>query len=96
MNHFYVQIEIVIQVFLLFNIVEPSMKNIKALAAIMYIHGESFEWNSGNPYDGSILAAHGNVIVVTVNFRLGVLGSNMHDLCKLKLNLLLFLILQVS
>lgn len=41
----------------------------------MYIHGESFEWNSGNPYDGSILAAHGNIIVVTINFRLGVLGE---------------------
>lgn len=95
MNHLYVQIEIVTEVFLLFNIVEPSVKNIKALAAIMYIHGESFEWNSGNPYDGSILAAHGNVIVVTVNFRLGVLGS-MHGLCRLKLNLLLFFILQVS
>lgn len=49
--------------------VEASAKNSKA--AIMYIHGESFEWNSGNPYDGSILAAHGNVIVITVNFRLG-------------------------
>lgn len=31
--------------------------------------------NSGNPYDGSILAAHGNVIVITINFRLGVLGK---------------------
>lgn len=47
----------------------------KSLATIVYIHGESFEWNSGNPYDGSILAAHGNVIVVTINFRLGVLGK---------------------
>lgn len=47
----------------------------KSLATIVYIHGESFEWNSGNPYDGSILAAHGSVIVVTINFRLGVLGK---------------------
>lgn len=51
-------------------------KGDKALATIVYIHGESYEWNSGNPYDGSILAAHGNVIVVTINFRLGVLGNN--------------------
>lgn len=49
--------------------------NSKPLPAIVYIHGESFEWNSGNPYDGSILAAHGNVIVITINFRLGVLGK---------------------
>lgn len=44
-------------------------------AAIVYIHGESFEWNSGNLYDGTMLAAHGNVIVVTINFRLGILGK---------------------
>lgn len=45
------------------------------MATIVYVHGESYEWNSGNPYDGSVLAAHGNVIVVTINFRLGVLGK---------------------
>ncbi|XP_055837104.1 uncharacterized protein LOC129905603 [Episyrphus balteatus] len=44
------------------------------LSTILYIHGESYEWNSGNPYDGSELAARGNVIVVTINFRLGILG----------------------
>ncbi|TMW44772.1 hypothetical protein DOY81_010149, partial [Sarcophaga bullata] len=44
------------------------------LPTILFIHGESYEWNSGNPYDGSELAAHGNVIVVTINFRLGILG----------------------
>lgn len=72
------------------------MKNIKALAAIMYIHGESFEWNSGNPYDGSILAAHGNVIVVTVNFRLGVLGSNFVWSIQVEIEFIAFFILQVS
>lgn len=41
---------------------------------IVYIHGESFEWNSGNPYDGSVLASYGKVVVVTINFRLGILG----------------------
>lgn len=45
------------------------------LATVVYIHGESFEWNSGNTYDGSVLAGLGNVIVVTINFRLGVLGN---------------------
>ncbi len=45
------------------------------MATIVYVHGESYEWNSGSIYDGSILAAHGNVIVVTINFRLGVLGK---------------------
>ncbi|XP_047496487.1 neuroligin-1-like [Penaeus chinensis] len=41
---------------------------------MVYIHGESYEWNSGNPYDGSVLASSGRVVVVTVNYRLGVLG----------------------
>lgn len=41
---------------------------------MVYIHGESYEWNSGNAYDGSVLASYGRVIVVTLNYRLGVLG----------------------
>lgn len=41
---------------------------------MIFIHGESYEWNSGNPYDGSVLASYGQVIVVTLNYRLGVLG----------------------
>lgn len=31
---------------------------------------------TGNMFDGSILASYGNVIVITVNYRLGVLGKN--------------------
>lgn len=46
----------------------------KQHAVLVYLHGESFEWNSGNAYDGSVLASYGEVIVVTVNYRLGVLG----------------------
>ena len=42
---------------------------------MVFIHGESYEWNSGNPYDGSVLAAYANVVVVTLNYRLGVLGK---------------------
>jgi carboxylesterase type B len=45
------------------------------LPVVLYIHGESYEWNSGNPYDGSVLASYGHVLVVTINFRLGVLGE---------------------
>ncbi|XP_057662590.1 neuroligin-4, X-linked-like isoform X1 [Diorhabda carinulata] len=43
-------------------------------AVLVFIHGESFEWGAGHPYDGSVLASYGHVIVVTLNFRLGVLG----------------------
>lgn len=55
---------------------EANESSENGLATIVYVHGESYEWNSGNPYDGSILAAHGNIIVVTINFRLGVLGKS--------------------
>ncbi|XP_025831626.1 neuroligin-1 [Agrilus planipennis] len=41
---------------------------------VVFIHGESYEWNSGNPYDGSVLASYGSVVVVTINYRLGILG----------------------
>lgn len=30
---------------------------------------------TGNMFDGSVLAAYGNVIVATLNYRLGVLGE---------------------
>ncbi|XP_032578074.1 neuroligin-3 [Drosophila sechellia] len=41
---------------------------------LVFVHGESYEWNSGNPYDGSVLASYGQILVVTINYRLGVLG----------------------
>uniref|UniRef100_T1JPI5 Carboxylesterase type B domain-containing protein n=1 Tax=Strigamia maritima TaxID=126957 RepID=T1JPI5_STRMM len=41
---------------------------------MVYVHGESFEWNSGNAYDASVLSSFGDVVVVTINYRLGVLG----------------------
>ena len=41
---------------------------------ILFIHGDSYEWGSGNIYDGSVLAAVGRVVVVTLNYRLGILG----------------------
>ncbi|KAH9415647.1 postsynaptic membrane assembly [Dermatophagoides pteronyssinus] len=41
---------------------------------LVILHGESYDWHSGNVFDGSILASYGQVIVVTVNFRLGILG----------------------
>uniref|UniRef100_A0A3P8UYN9 Carboxylesterase type B domain-containing protein n=1 Tax=Cynoglossus semilaevis TaxID=244447 RepID=A0A3P8UYN9_CYNSE len=42
---------------------------------MVFIHGGSYMEGTGNMFDGSILASYGNVIVITVNYRLGVLGS---------------------
>ncbi|KAG6930977.1 neuroligin 4, X-linked [Chelydra serpentina] len=41
---------------------------------MVYIHGGSYMEGTGNMIDGSILASYGNVIVITLNYRLGVLG----------------------
>lgn len=49
---------------------------------MVFIHGESYEWNSGNAYDGSILSSYGQVIVVTINYRLGILGKLIFRIIK--------------
>ncbi|KAL4710187.1 hypothetical protein ACJJTC_004533, partial [Scirpophaga incertulas] len=41
---------------------------------LVFVHGESYEWSSGNPYDGTVLASHAGLVVVTINYRLGILG----------------------
>ncbi|XP_011209314.3 uncharacterized protein LOC105230312 isoform X1 [Bactrocera dorsalis] len=56
------------------NAYDMGTQSTKRLPVMVYVHGESFEWNSGNPYDGSVLASYGQVIVVTINYRLGVMG----------------------
>jgi para-nitrobenzyl esterase len=40
----------------------------------VWIHGGAFVGGSGNPYDGSAMARTHRVVVVTINYRLGVLG----------------------
>jgi len=44
---------------------------------VVLVHGESYDVGTGNAYDGSVLAAYGSVLVVTINYRLGVLGQNL-------------------
>ena len=57
------------------NVYTPeSAQTSQRLPVIVFIHGESYEWNSGNPYDGSVLASYGQVVVITINYRLGLLG----------------------
>lgn len=42
---------------------------------MVYIHGGSYMEGTGNMIDGSVLASYGNVIVITINYRLGILGE---------------------
>ncbi|XP_019617797.1 PREDICTED: neuroligin-3-like [Branchiostoma belcheri] len=41
---------------------------------MVYVHGGYYAHGAGSMYDGSALASEGDVVVVTFNFRLGILG----------------------
>jgi para-nitrobenzyl esterase len=41
---------------------------------LFWIHGGGYTIGSGADYDGGVLARQGDVVVVTINYRLGVLG----------------------
>jgi len=60
---------------------------------VLFIHGESYDYGTGNAYDGSVLSSFADIAVVTVNYRLGPLGnkifctSNQFNYEKFKINL---------
>ncbi|TRY67456.1 hypothetical protein TCAL_04351 [Tigriopus californicus] len=56
------------------NVYTPEIQVARLLPVMILIHGQSFEWGSGNVYDPSIFSSFGSVIVVTVNYRLGAFG----------------------
>ncbi|XP_060073931.1 neuroligin-3-like [Ylistrum balloti] len=43
-------------------------------SVMVWIHGGGYIYGTGMDYDGASLAIHGDVIVVTINYRLGVFG----------------------
>ena len=45
-----------------------------AKPVFVWIHGGAYMAGSSNPYDGHLLATEGDVIVVSINYRLGILG----------------------
>eukprot|EP00081_Caenorhabditis_elegans_P007615 NP_001257224.1 Neuroligin-1 [Caenorhabditis elegans] len=44
------------------------------LPVMVIVHGEEYGWGTGNAFNGTTLAAYGHIIVVTLNYRLGVFG----------------------
>lgn len=47
----------------------------KRKPVIVYIYGEAFTWGTSNlPYDGSKFVKNGDVIFVTINYRLWSFG----------------------
>lgn len=66
-----------------------DIRDTGAKPVMVYIHGGSYMEGTGNMIDGSVLASYGNVIVITLNYRVGVLGKHL-----LSLSLFLSLLLQ--
>lgn len=55
-----------------------SESNSDALPVMVWIHGGGNSVGTANTYSGALLAAEGQVVVVTINYRLGVLGWMSH------------------
>ena len=57
------------------NIYTPTVDSGQAqkFPVMFYIHDGKFEHGSGNDFQGHQLAANGQVVVVTTNYRLGAL-----------------------
>ncbi|KAJ8408930.1 hypothetical protein AAFF_G00247480 [Aldrovandia affinis] len=53
---------------------DQDIRDRRKKPVMLFIHGGSYMEGTGNMFDASVLAAYGNVIVVTINYRLGVLG----------------------
>lgn len=59
------------------NIYTPNLEPTAQLPVIVFFHGGDYIGGSGGVplYDGSDLSRNQNVVVVTINYRLGVLGA---------------------
>uniref|UniRef100_A0A8B9Q8X7 Carboxylic ester hydrolase n=1 Tax=Apteryx owenii TaxID=8824 RepID=A0A8B9Q8X7_APTOW len=57
------------------NVYTPaSTEKQEKLPVFVWIHGGGFVFGAASSYDGSALAAFDNVVVVTIQYRLGILG----------------------
>ncbi|MBE1485366.1 carboxylesterase/lipase family protein [Plantactinospora soyae] len=59
------------------NVFDPTGGGAR-LPVMVWIHGGSFKYGAGSMYDAGRLAAANHVVVVTINYRLGLLGSLAH------------------
>ncbi|OZF40546.1 carboxylesterase [Rhodococcus sp. 14-2483-1-1] len=59
---------------LFLNVTTPLVKSNDPLPVMVWWHGGGFTSGSGSAYEAQRIASEGNVIVVTVNYRLGMLG----------------------
>ncbi|MBN3275377.1 NLGN3 protein, partial [Polyodon spathula] len=58
---------------------DEDIRDTGAKPVMVYIHGGSYMEGTGNMIDGSVLASYGNIIVITLNYRVGVLDAPTHS-----------------
>ncbi|MBC9713216.1 carboxylesterase family protein [Streptomyces sp. TRM66268-LWL] len=56
------------------NVYTPADRTNRPLPVMFYIHGGGFSFGAGDSEDGSRIAEANDVVVVTINYRLGVFG----------------------
>ena len=52
----------------------PPFENGTKRPVIVFIHGGGWQFGSAELVDGKALAVHGDVVVVSLSYRLGLLG----------------------
>ncbi|XP_046846337.1 acetylcholinesterase-like [Xenia sp. Carnegie-2017] len=75
---------------LVLNVWTPYPRRNKSLAVMVWIHGGGFRFGASGQYDGANFVVLGDVILVTINYRLGALGFLTTPDKKIKANLGLF------
>lgn len=50
-------------------------RGVEAPYAVLVWAGAARAWGSGNALDGAVLAARAHLLVVTLNYRIGLLGN---------------------
>ncbi|MGP3775796.1 carboxylesterase/lipase family protein [Streptomyces sp. SDT5-1] len=56
------------------NVYTPTHQSDRPLPVMFWIHGGGFSTGSGDTQDGSLIAETNDVVVVTINYRLGAFG----------------------
>ncbi|GMT31215.1 hypothetical protein PFISCL1PPCAC_22512, partial [Pristionchus fissidentatus] len=57
------------------NIFVPErLQTMTKLSVLVLVHGDEYGWGAGGPFNGTTLASYGQIIVVTINYRLGAFG----------------------
>ncbi|RLV01613.1 carboxylesterase [Streptomyces griseocarneus] len=64
---------------LFLNVWAPERRSgAERLPVMVWVHGGSYTWGSGDAYPAQRLATQGDIVVVTINYRLGALGYLAH------------------